>query len=117
MSRQKKTPFPPWQTVKENGIEERYIRLGNSQLLHYAMMELGDKAFRLYVYMLLESGGKIEFTFPRSKYKKLAGNTVFQNAKEELMHKGFIVLKQNNANLRKPNVYEFSENWKRRIPP
>lgn len=117
MPRQKKTPFPPWQTMKENGIEERYIRLGNSQLLHSATMELGDKAFKLYVYMLLESGGKREFTFPRSKYRKLAGNTVFQNAKEELLQKGFIVLKQNNANLRKPNIYEFSEEWKKRSPP
>ncbi len=117
MPRQKKTPFSPWQTSKTNGIEERYVRLGNSQLLHSSTMGLGDKAFKLYVYMLLESGGKREFTFPRSKYKKLAGNTVFQNAKEELLQKGFIILKQNNANLRKPNVYEFSEGWKKRVPP
>ena len=44
-------------------------------------------------------------------------NTVFLNAKEELIKKGFIVLKQNNANLRKPNIYAFSEEWKRFIPP
>lgn len=117
MPRTKKTPFPPWQTMKENGIEERYIRLGNSQLLHCATMELGDKAFRLYIHMLLEAGGKKEFTFPRSKYKKLAGNTVFQNAKEELLNRGFIKIKQNNANLRKPNIYEFSEEWKHFVPP
>lgn len=117
MARTKKTPFPVWQTLKEKGIEERYIRLGNSQLLHAAMIDLGDKAFRLYVYMLLESGGKKEFIFPRSKYKRLAGNTVFQNAKEELIKKGFIAIKQNNANLRKPNVYQFSEDWKKKIPP
>ena len=117
MPRKKKTPFPSWQTTKVSGIEDRYIRLGNSQLLHDALMNLGDKAFRIYVYMLLESAGKKEFTFPRSKYKKLAGNTVFQNAKEELIKKGFIVLKQHNANLRKPNIYAFSEEWKRFIPP
>lgn len=117
MPRKNKTPFQSWQTTKVSGIEDRYIRLGNSQLLHDALMNLGDKAFRIYVYMLLESAGKKEFTFPRSKYKKLAGNTVFQNAKEELIKKGFIVLKQNNANLRKPNIYAFSEEWKRFIPP
>ena len=117
MARSKRTPFSPWQSCKDNGIEERYIRLGNSQLLHPAMISLSDKAQIIYIYMLLESGGKREFTFPRSKYRKLAGNTVFQNAKEELMKKGFISEKQNNANLRKANVYEFSDKWKQNIPP
>ena len=90
MARTKKTPFAPWQTCKESGIEERYIRLGNSQLLHPAMLDLSDKARTIYIYMLLESGGKREFTFPRSKYSKIAGHTVFQNAKDELLQKGFI---------------------------
>ncbi len=67
--------------------------------------------------MLLESGGKREFTFPRSKYSKLAGHDVFQRAKDELIEKGFIRVKQNNANLRKANIYEFSEAWKTYIPP
>ena len=117
MARAKKTPFPPWQSCKDNGIEERYIRLGNSQLLHVATSCLSDKAFRIYVYMLLESGGKLEFTFPRSKYSKIAGHTVFQRAKSELIDKGFIKEKQNNANLRKENIYEFSDSWKRHEPP
>ena len=117
MARTKKTPFAPWQTCKESGIEERYIRLGNSQLLHPAMLDLSDKARTIYIYMLLESGGKREFTFPRSKYSKIAGHTVFQNAKDELLQKGFIRVKQNNANLRKANIYEFSDGWKRIEPP
>lgn len=117
MARRKPTPFPPWQTEKPDGIEKRYIRLGNSQMLHPAMLSLSDKAFRIYVQMLLEAGGTKEFEFPRSKYRKIAGNTVFQNAKQELISKGFIRVKQCNANLRKPNIYEFSEDWKRYIPP
>ena len=44
-------------------IEERYIRLGNSQLLHPAMLSLSDKAVRIYTYMLLESGGKRNLHF------------------------------------------------------
>ena len=42
MARQKKTPFPAWQTCKTDGIENRYIRLGNSQLLHPALLNLSD---------------------------------------------------------------------------
>ena len=57
MARQRKTPFPPWQTCKDSGVEDRYIRLGNSQLLHPAIISLSDKAIRIYAYMLLESGG------------------------------------------------------------
>lgn len=117
MARQKKTPFSPWQTCKDNGIEERYIRLGNSQLLHPAMLSLSDRATVVYIYMLLESGGNRQFTFPRSKAKQLMGNDTFQKAKAELIKKGFIKEKQNNANLRKPNIYEFTEDWKRYIPP
>lgn len=117
MARTKKTPFAPWQSCKDDGIEQRYIRLGNSQLLHPAMLSLSDKAKIVYIHMLLEAGGKREFTFPRSKYNRIAGHTVFQNAKEELIQKGFIRIRQNNANLRKANIYEFSEEWKNYIPP
>lgn len=116
MAKRKPTPFAPWQSDKPDGIEKRYIRLGNSQLLHPAMMSLSDKAFRIYVQMLLEAGGSKEFEFPRAKYKKIAGNTVFQNAKQELVNKGFIKVKQCNKNLRKPNVYEFSGEWRQYIP-
>lgn len=117
MPRTKKTPFKAWQTCKENGIEERYIRLGNSQLLHQATKDLSDKAFKIYVYMLLESGGKMEFIFPQKKWSKLSSKDAFQRAKTELIQKGFISLKQNNANLRKPNIYAFSEKWKDYEPP
>lgn len=117
MARTKKTPFAPWQSCKDDGIEKRYIRLGNSLLLHPAVMELSDKAFRIYVHMLLEAEGKRTFVFPRQTYKRLAGNTTFQRAKNELIEKGFIREKQCNRNLRKPNEYEFLEDWKQHIHP
>lgn len=117
MPRGKKTPFPPWQTCKPDGIEKRYIRIGNTQLLHPAMLGLSDKAQVIYFHMLMEAGGNKEFTFPRSKYHRIAGNTAFQNAKEELIRAGFIKVKQNNANLRKPNIYEFCSDWTRFYPP
>lgn len=117
MPRTKKIPFKPWQTCKENGIEERYIRLGNSQLLHKATKDLSDKAFKIYAYMLLEAGGKMEFEFPQQKWSKISSKDAFHRAKAELIEKGFITLKQSNANLRKPNIYAFSEGWKEYDPP
>lgn len=117
MARTKKTPFPPWQTCKPDGVEQRYVRLGNTQLMHVAVMELSDKAYRIYIHMLLESAGQRTFTFPRSKYKPFCGNTSFQRAKNELIEKGFIREIQCNKNLRKPNEYEFLGDWKQYTRP
>lgn len=113
MSRSKKTPFPPWLSCNPDGNEKRYIRLGNTQLSHPATLSLSDKAFVIYIRMLLEAGGQREFVFPRTKYNGIAGHSTFKKVKDELIEKGFIREVQNNANLRKPNVYEFSEEWKR----
>lgn len=112
MGRTKKTPFQPWQTCKSDGNEERYIRLGNSQLLHAEVNNLTHGAFRAYVYMLLESGGKQQFTFSRVKYNKFMSQGGGVKAIQELESKGFIEVVERNRNLRKPNVYRFSERWK-----
>ena len=113
MARKKKVPFPAWQTLKPDGVEERYIRLGNSQLLHEKVNRLTHSAFRVYVYMLLESGGKREFTFPRSKYERFISRGGAHSAICELEEAGFIEVLERNFNLRKANVYRFSERWKR----
>lgn len=112
MGKSKKTPFPEWQTLKPNGIEERYIRLGNSQMLHEAMVGLTHAEFRLYAYMLIESGGKREFTMPRSKYGQFLSSHGAQSAIYGLEKKGFIDIVEKNGNLRKANVYRFSTRWK-----
>lgn len=112
MARTKKTPFPPWQTKKPDGIEKRFVRLGNSLLLDAACMGLSGNAFRLYVYALLEAEGKIEFEMPRHKYINLMTQPTFIKSRDELIKKGFMEVAQNNANLRKANVYRFSDQWK-----
>lgn len=117
MAKVKKTPFPPWQTKKPDGIENRYIRLGNSLLCDNVFKSLGDKSKVIYIYMLLESSGKKEFTFPYSKFKNICSKPSFQDVKDELIKKGFISEKQNNKNLRKANIYEFSDIWKKYEPP
>ena len=108
----KKTPFSPWETTKINGAEERYIRMGNSQMLHPAVLSLNHTAYRVYTYMKLESGGKPVFEFPKSKWKSFISPSGFQKAKEELCKAGLIEVAQSNANLRKPNVYRFSAAWR-----
>jgi len=47
MPRNRKTPFAIWETTKANGIEERYIRMGNSQMLHSSMIGLTHSAVRV----------------------------------------------------------------------
>lgn len=117
MARAKKTPFPSWQTQKPDGIETRYIRLGNSQLISGAMQSLNHATFRIYVYMLLESAGKKEFEFSYSKYKNYCSKGGFQKAVAELEGKGFVKVVQHNKNLRIKNIYQFSDEWKKYIPP
>ena len=75
-------------------------------------MELSGNAFRLYIYMLLESGGKQAFEMPQRKYIKLMTKPTFIKTRDELIKKGFVEVAQNNANLRKANIYRFSDRWK-----
>jgi hypothetical protein len=106
------TPFSPWETDRSRGIEKRYIRMGVSQMVHPATFSLSHTAYRIYTYMKLESGGKRVFLFPKCKWRAYISSGGFQAAKKELIDKGFIIEVENNANLRKPNVYSFSEGWK-----
>ena len=112
MARHKKTPFAVWETTQYDGIEKRYIRMGNSQMLHPAVFNLSHSAYRLYTYMKLESSGKMVFEFPKSKWRAFLSAGGFQKAKKELCSAGFIDEIENNANLRKPNLYRFSQRWK-----
>ena len=67
LARNKKTPFAVWETMRYDGIEKRYIRMGNSQMLHPVVFNLSHSAYRVYTCMKLESGGRIAFEFPKSK--------------------------------------------------
>ena len=81
-------------------------------MLHPAMIKLNHAAFKVLMYMRLESGGRPYFTFPYSKYKQIITKGGFKKSLDELVNFGFVEIIENNANLRKPNVYRFSENWK-----
>jgi len=112
MPRIKKVPFPPWASKTIDGIEKRYDRLGATQMASEAMRSLSGNAFKIYWYMRLESAGKKEFTFSHVKYRSYLSKPTFFKAIKELEDKGLIDVVQHNKNLRKANVYAFSERWK-----
>lgn len=115
MSRKKK-PLSPWVTAKDDGIETRFIQIGNSFLLHPAWLNLSAGAKVLYIHMSLESGGKIEFKMPHKVYSKFTTRPTFQKAKNELIKAGFIEVKKCGANTRTENIYRFCFEWKNRPP-
>lgn len=112
MARGRKVPFANWETTKPNGIEDRYIRNGNTFMLHEATMSLSHASFRVYQYMKLESGGAREFEFPYNKFKNIVSKDGFRRSLRELIDKGFIDVVERGSTTRKPNVYRFSTRWR-----
>lgn len=110
--RKKRVPLHPWETKKTDGIENRYIRLGDSLLMSSTVKKLSSSAFRVYVYMCLESAGQSHFTFPHNKYQKFMSKPTFFRALKELESAGFIDVVSHNKNLRTANDYAFSNRWK-----
>ena len=110
--RSKITPFEPWETKHADGVEKRYFRLGASILASEPMRDLSASAFRIYCYMRIESAGKRSFKFPYTKYKSFMSRPTFFKALKELEEHGFIEVVQHNRNLRKSNIYMFSDKWK-----
>lgn len=108
----KKTPFKDWETKTSDGTEKRYIRMGVTQMADKAIKDLTPSAFKVYCYMKLESAGKIEFIFPRSKYRDFLSAGGFNSAKKELIELGFIEEVENNKHRCKANIYRFSTAWK-----
>ncbi|MCD8130551.1 MAG: hypothetical protein LUE16_04630 [Lachnospiraceae bacterium] len=117
MGRSKKTPFPPWQSEANNGVERNYPRLANTMLKSPAYRTLSDKAKVIHTDMLWIAGGGREFVYPRSRYKDICAPATFARVRDELILHGFIEITEHNVTLRKPDVYIFSERWKRFRPP
>ena len=95
-----------------NGIEKRYLRLGATQMASEAMRGLSASAFKVYVYMKLEAGGKRNFVFPHAKYSSYMSKPTFFRALKELEKAGFVDIVSRNKNLRTANEYAFAEGWK-----
>jgi hypothetical protein len=112
MSKTKIVRFPPWQTKNDTGIEKRYIRIGVTMTSSEVFRNLSSSAVRIYINMMMESGGSKNFKFPYNKYSSYMSKPTFFRARDELIKYGFIEIVHNNRNLRKANEYCFSEKWK-----
>lgn len=119
MSKRKRaiTPFPPWESKKPDGIEKRYIRLGDTMMVSDAVLYLPGNAFKVYCFMRLESAGRRQFKFPRNKYIAYLSTPTFIKAVRELEERGIIDVLERNGNMRKANVYQFSDRWKDYVEP
>lgn len=114
MSRKKHliTPFPLWESRKPDGVEKRFIRLADTMMVSDAVLHLPGNAFKVYCFMRLESAGRRQFKFPRNKYIAYMSPPTFFKAVRELEERGIIDVLEHNANLRKANLYQFSDRWK-----
>lgn len=112
MARKKITPFEQWETKNDNGVEKRYFRMGATLMASEPMRSLSPSAFKVYCYMRIESGGKRSFTFSHAKYRAFMSKPTFFKVLKELEEHGFIDVIQHNKNLRKANIYAFSDRWK-----
>lgn len=111
MPKKKPTPIEPYHT-DESVKKGMYIRF-NSQLNNsYAFQQLSPSGRYLYLDMWIEAGSKKVFTYPHNKYSAFLSTPTFLKQRDELIKKGFIKITENNANLRKANIYEFIEDWK-----
>ena len=71
----------------------------------------------MYLCMALESGGRMDFTFPQATAKKYGFPPAsMRRYIKELQEKHFISV-QSMANLRQPNEYSFSLVWKQNNAP
>ncbi len=102
-----------WLTALLDRGREPFVMKGYTFYEHPAVKELKPLTYKIYDYMCKECSGRRDFIFPYSAYKDIASKEGFQKARAELIEKGFIEIVQNNANLRKPNLYRFSEKWKK----
>ena len=119
MARTKKVPLNPWETAS-NGKTERYIRPGYTLLTNPAYKRLSNVEKYVYLCMDMAAAGKPVFTFPQACYEKEYGlsKTSVQKAVKGLVAARFIQIEESNWQLRKPNVYRFINDWKKKnLPP
>ena len=118
MSRRKTRPtIVPWLSAKWDNQEKRFIQVGDSLLFEEAFRKLHVGAKYLYLCMAMESGGRRDFRFPTAAARKYGiPSSSFWNYVQELKDNHFIIC-HSNKNLRKPNDYSFTLEWKTIRPP
>ena len=103
-----------WLSAKLDCKEGRFCQIGNSFLFSDKVQALSNGAFRLYICMAMESGGRREFKFPKSTAKKYGiPYQSYRGQLAELIKSGFVKCTESNWNIRKENVYAFDLEWKK----
>ena len=107
----------PWLSAKPDCKEGRFIQIGNSLLLDKRFQALKPTAKILYLCMAMESGGRREFTFPKTDMSKygLSRSTAVTGV-NALIEAGFIKKAYSGKITREPNGYEFCLEWKLNPP-
>ena len=114
MSRRKIYPLKPWETaLKESTRENGYNRMSQTLYKHPAFKALTTSERFIYLVMVNVAAGKEVFSFPRATYVAYGLSHVSViRAIKKLVQAGFLVIRENNKALRKPNIYQFSYSWK-----
>lgn len=111
--KKRKHTFPPWASCVAGGEDKRFVALPVSLLEHPSVLGLTSGAFRVYVYMKKHGDPKREFEIPCRAYSLFTDRKSFSRSVKELEAVGLIENTVHNHCIRKPNVYRFSELWKR----
>ena len=103
----------PWLSGKPDNREKRFLQVGNTLLFVSSFQSLSAGAKHLYLCMAMESGGRRDFVFPHAAAKKYGfAARSFDRYVAELVRAGFLEC-ASMKNLRQPNKYRFSLQWKR----
>lgn len=110
-SLRKMTPLQPWRTRLPDG-KEPFVRVGFSFFECPEFLEVKKKhpkAALMYFEMLKEAEDKPTFKFTQSQALESLGihKNSYTKFVKVLVDAGLIRVIENNANLRKPNVYGF----------
>lgn len=109
-----------------DGVNQRFARIYTTMLYKDGFKKLKPRTRMLYVYMKerykgdanknAPNGDKAQFLFPWHLANKTAelytNKSTFYSDIQALIDSGFIECVENNKNLRKSNVYKFSDKWK-----
>lgn len=123
MPRKTKQPPEPFENMGQNN---KFVRLFIGQIDSEAFKKLNPRQRTLYLYMKAQYRGKETKNNPNGKkdqfyfnwrlantqYRLYTNMSTFYNDIKVLEEYGFIVCVERNWNLRKKNVYAFSDQWK-----
>ncbi len=121
MAKKKNKPPESWEWIGRNG---KFTRLYHELLESKAFIDLSLTEKVLFLHMKMQykgnaaknnPNGKPEqfyFNLALAKKYNICGKTTLYKAIDNLIEHGLIDCIENNKNLRKKNVYAFSDRWK-----